>query len=55
MYGVSLAFVVRDLPSYGNARRSQRIFVARCLLPICLGTLALTYFWAVDRVPLSLG
>ena len=55
MYGVSLAFVVRDLPSYGNARHSQRIFVARCLLPLCLGTLALTYFWAVDRVPLSLG
>ena len=55
MYAVSLAFVVRDLPSYGNARRSQRIFVARCLLPLCLGTLALTYFWAVDRVPLSLG
>ena len=55
MYAMSLAFVVRDLPSYGNARRSQRIFLARCLLPLCLGTLALTYFWAVDRVPLSLG
>jgi hypothetical protein len=55
MYAVSLAFVVRDLPSYGNARRSQRMFIARCLVPLCLGTLALTYFWAVDRVPLSLG
>jgi predicted acylesterase/phospholipase RssA len=54
MYGSSLAFIVRDLPSYGNARRPQRIFLARCLLPLCLGSLALTYFWAVDRVPLSL-
>jgi predicted acylesterase/phospholipase RssA len=55
MYAAGLAFVIADLPSYGNARHSQRRFVARCLLPICLGTLALTYFWAVDRVPLSLG
>jgi hypothetical protein len=54
LYAASLAFVIRDLPSYGNARRSQRTFLARCLLPLCLGTLALTYFWAVDRVPLSL-
>jgi len=55
MYGASLAFIIQDLPSYGNARRSQRMFIARCLVPLCLGTLVLTYFWAVDRVPLSFG
>ena len=55
MYGVSLAFIIRDLPSYGNARHSQRKFVAWCLVPLSVGTLTLTYFWAFDRVPLSLG
>jgi hypothetical protein len=50
---ISLAFTVSDLPSYGNARRTQRQFLLWCLMPLSVGTLALTYFWAVDRVPLT--
>lgn len=48
------AYTASDLPSYGNARRPQRAFIKWCLVPLTVGTLALTYFWAVDRVPLTL-
>src|SRR5207249_3667222 len=36
----------------GNRRRSEREFVAGSLIPLCIGTLALTYFWALDQVPI---
>jgi hypothetical protein len=50
----SLAFVVIDLPSYGNGRKTQAQFLGWCLGPLCLGTLGLTVFWAVDVVQPSL-
>ncbi|MEO6213546.1 MAG: patatin-like phospholipase family protein [Vicinamibacterales bacterium] len=49
-----LAYAAADLPSVGNARRPQGAFVKLCLLPLALGTLGLTYFWTIDRVPLTL-
>lgn len=47
-------YIAADLPSYGNRRQSQRAFLTKCLLPLSLGTLALTYFWTIDRVELRL-
>ena len=52
-WAVALAFVVRDLPSLGGRRSRQREFVAWCLVPLCLGSLCLTLFWAVDTVPIA--
>jgi hypothetical protein len=48
------AYAAADLPSYGNRRRSQRDFLRQCLLPLVVATLALTYFWASDRIVLTL-
>jgi len=48
-----LAYSVADLPTLGNARRSQQAFIKGCLVPLTLGTLGLTYFWTIDRVPIS--
>jgi hypothetical protein len=45
-YGLALVHVVANLPSYGNRGQSERQFLARCLLPLSIGTLALTYYWA---------
>ena len=52
-YFASVAFFVGDLPSYGNRRWSQYRFLLLCLLPLCGGTLALTYFWALNEVPIT--
>ena len=53
-YLVSLGYAVADLPSYGNRRLSERRFIGRCLVPLCLGTLSLTYFWALNQVDIPL-
>jgi hypothetical protein len=49
------AFMVTDLPSYGNGRRTQSAFLLYCLTPIVLGTVGLTLFWPLNVVPLPLG
>jgi hypothetical protein len=49
------AFMVTDLPSYGNRRRTQSEFLLYCLTPIVLGTIGLTLFWPLNVVPLPLG
>jgi len=54
-YLVALAYIVADLPSYGNRRGSQGRFLVRCLLPLCIGTLAFTYSWAMGQVHIPLG
>jgi hypothetical protein len=48
------AFMVTDLPSYGNRRRTQSDFLLYCLTPIVLGTIGLTLFWPLNVVPLPL-
>jgi hypothetical protein len=48
-----LAYIAADLPTLGNARRPQREFIKWCLVPLVLGTLSLTYFWTIDRVPIT--
>ncbi|MEO5898299.1 MAG: patatin-like phospholipase family protein [Vicinamibacterales bacterium] len=48
-----LAYIAADLPTLGNARRPQRQFVTWCLVPLTLGSLSLTYFWTIDRVPIT--
>lgn len=50
---VALGFVVRDLPSLGGRRGSQRDFLVWCLTPLCIGALGLTLFWASDTVPVT--
>ena len=50
---MSLGFIVADLPSYGNRRRTQEQFLVWCLAPLCLGVVGLSVFWAVDLVPPS--
>ena len=54
-FSSTLLFIVRDLPSLGGRRSTQREFLAWCLAPLCLGSLALTLFWAADTVPLHFG
>jgi hypothetical protein len=54
-YLVALAYIVADLPSYGNRRGSQAQFLIRCLLPLCIGTLAFTYSWVMGQVHIPLG
>lgn len=46
------AYMVTDLPSYGNRRRSQSDFLLYCLTPLILGTVGLTLFWPLNVVPL---
>jgi hypothetical protein len=46
-YGFALANIVANLPSYGNRGESERQFLVKCLLPLTIGTLGLTYYWAV--------
>ena len=46
-YGLALVHIVVNLPSYGNRGQSEQQFVMWCLLPLSIGTLALTYYWAV--------
>jgi hypothetical protein len=53
LIGSVLAYAAADLPTLGNARRPQRVFIKGCLLPLVLGTLGLTYFWTIDRVPIT--
>jgi hypothetical protein len=55
LLALAVTFVARDLPSLGGGGGSQRTFLAWCLLPLCLGALGLTLFWAADTVPLSPG
>ena len=50
-----VAFMVTDLPSYGNRRRTQSDFLLYCLTPLVLGTVGLTLFWPLNVVPLPLG
>lgn len=45
-YGLALVHVVANLPSYGDRGQTERQFLAQCLLPLSVGTLALTYYWA---------
>ena len=50
-----VAYMVTDLPSYGNRRRPQSDFLLYCLTPIIVGTVGLTLFWPLNVVPLPLG
>jgi hypothetical protein len=45
-YGIAFVHIAVNLPSYGNRGQSEPQFVAWCLLPLSIGTLALTYYWA---------
>lgn len=54
LLATAIVFTVRDLPSYGNARSSQRRLLVRVLAPLCLGAVVATYFWALDSVPIDL-
>jgi hypothetical protein len=54
IYLVALAHIVANLPSYGNRRMSQAQFLVWCLVPLCVGTLALTYFWAMAQLQIAL-
>jgi hypothetical protein len=45
-YGVAFIHIAANLPSYGNRGQSEQQFLARCLMPLSIGTLALTYYWA---------
>ena len=45
-YGLAFVHIVVNLPSYGNRGQSEPQFVAWCLVPLSIGTLALTYYWA---------
>jgi hypothetical protein len=45
-YGLAFVHIVLNLPSYGNRGHSEPQFVAWCLVPMSVGTLALTYYWA---------
>lgn len=49
-----LAFMVIDLPSYGNRQGTQASFLKYCLAPIILGMVCLTLFWPPNVVPVSL-
>ena len=46
-YAVAFAYIAANLPSYGNRGGTQRQFLMWCLVPLCLGTLALNDFWAM--------
>ena len=50
-----VAYMVTDLPSYGNRRRPQSDFLLYCLTPLIVGTVGLTLFWPLNVVPLPLG
>ena len=50
-----VAYLVTDLPSYGNRRRPQSDFLLYCLTPLVAGTIGLTLFWPLNVVPLPLG
>src|SRR5262249_45768959 len=43
----AVAFAVRDLPSSGNARKSQAEFLSGLLLPLCLGKLFISWSWVL--------
>jgi hypothetical protein len=55
LFAVSIGFIVRDLPSLGGRRGTQREFLTWCLAPLCLGAVGLTLFWATDTVPVTFG
>lgn len=55
LLALSIGFIVRDLPSLGARRSTQRQFLVWCLLPLCLGALGLTIFWDMDEVPVTFG
>ena len=46
-YAVAFAYIAANLPSYGNRGGTQRQFLMWCLVPLCLGTLALNDFLAM--------
>ena len=55
LFALALGFIVRDLPSLGGRRSTQRQFLTWCLAPLCLGALGLTLFWSADTVELTFG
>ncbi|MGH9310971.1 MAG: hypothetical protein ACRD1U_16465, partial [Vicinamibacterales bacterium] len=55
MFALAISFIVRDLPSLGGGRATQRQFLTWCFAPLCLGSLGLTLFWAADTVPVTFG
>lgn len=55
LFALAIGFIVRDLPSLGGRRATQRQFLTWCFAPLCLGSLGLTLFWAADTVPLTFG
>jgi len=44
-FTVAIVHVMANLPSFGNRGQSERQFLAGCLLPLTVGTLALTFYW----------
>ena len=45
-YALALVHIVANMPSYGNRGQTERQFLAQCLIPLSIGTLALTFYWA---------
>ena len=43
---LSVAYIVRDLPGYGDRRGTQVAYLKKYLLPLSLSAVALTTFWA---------
>ena len=52
---LSFGFIVRQLPSYGNARGDQQTFLLWSLLPLVLGAIGLTLFWTAEDFPIERG
>ncbi len=59
LVGLSLGYIVLDVPSGGNRRWPQSAFLAFCFAPLCVATALFTLHWAwsreLDPTPLRLG
>ncbi len=58
LMALALVYIVRDLPSQGNAQGTQQLFVQFCFAPLTVATGAFTLYWAwsraLDADPVSL-
>jgi hypothetical protein len=52
LIGAAVVYIGRNLPSLGGRGGTQRQFLLWCLVPLCLGALGLTVFWAFDEAPI---
>jgi hypothetical protein len=51
---VVLGFVALNLPSYGNRRCGQPQVLLWCHLPLCIGLIGLTAYWAMRPIAVTL-